>query len=56
MGKGNVNEGDYTSGCKDVCVCGRQCGAFSISDEKSGICIQERCVDGGAGTGISVLS
>lgn len=39
-----------------MCVCGRQCGAFSISDEKSWICIQERCVDGGADTGIPILS
>ena len=35
---------------------GRKCGTFQVSDEKSGICIQERGVDGGAGTGISILS
>lgn len=39
-----------------VCVCGRKCGTFQVFDEKSEICIQEGCVDGGAGTGISILS
>ena len=56
MGKRNVNERDNSKGCKNVCVCGGKCGTFSISDEKTLICIQERCVDGSVGTGISVLS
>ncbi|MFR7640866.1 MAG: hypothetical protein ACLUYU_04590 [Coprococcus sp.] len=56
MGKRNVNERDNSKGCKNVCVCSGKCGTFSISDEKTLICIQERCMDRGAGTGISVLS
>ena len=28
VGKRNVNERDNSQGCKNVCICSRECGAF----------------------------